>query len=104
MQQLFGGSKLIEPLMEENISLCTQLEASKITIDGLKRSNDSYSNKILRLQSKASLAEALVGVIETQLRHAKSKTYGTRFEDYRFLVVQILSEVGARLLQVPFTT
>lgn len=57
--------------IKENTSLHTQLEVAKITIDGLKRSNDNYSNKILRMQSKASLVEACVGAVETRLPHAK---------------------------------
>lgn len=57
----------------ENISLCNQLKVPKITIDGLKRSNDCYGNEILKLQSKASLAKTYAGAVETQLRHAKSE-------------------------------
>lgn len=71
--------------MEENISLRNQLEAAKITINGLKRSNDNYSNKILRSQSKAFLAAAHIGATKTQLRHVESKAYEVGFEDYRLL-------------------
>lgn len=72
--------------MEENTSLCTQLEVARITIDGLKTSNDSYSNEILRLQIKVLLIEACARDIETRLRHAESKVYDAGFEDCRLLM------------------
>lgn len=83
----------------ENISLRNQLEVVRITIDGLKRNNDSYGNEILRLQSKASLVEARTRAADTLLCHADSRAYETGFEDCKLLATQILLEArepGAR--------
>lgn len=59
--------------IEENTYLHTQLEVAMITIDGLKRSNEDYSNEILRLQNKASLVEAHMGTVKIRFHHAEAR-------------------------------
>lgn len=59
--------------IEENLSLQHQLKAAKITIEGLEKTKNDYSNEILRLQSKLSLAKSCMGQTDTWLRHAECK-------------------------------
>lgn len=74
----------------------------EIIIKELNKSRDDYGDEIMRLQNKLSLAEAYVGAIDTRLRHAEKKAYEDGFNDYITLVVKILPEIKAQLLQIPF--
>lgn len=75
-----------------------QLKPTRITIEELKKNINDYDNEIMRLQSKLSLAKAYVGEVDTQLSHAKHKTYLIGFKECKSLVVQIHPTVKACLL------
>lgn len=86
--------------MEENLSFQNQLKEAMITIDSLKDKVKDYSDEILRLEARMTLAEAHMGLVETRFHYTKSRSYETNFKDYKILATQILPEVGAYLLQI----
>lgn len=53
--------------MEENVFLRNRLEVSKAIIHSLKDRVVDYSNKIVRLEARATLAEVQVEATEIQL-------------------------------------